>query len=140
MNSLTIKEISSFLSTRKHFPKKSPTESPPHKNWDSSARAAIVILWGLLVYPQLDKDLQQRRQKKIVTIAELQRLFFEYLGSKEQCMQILLLLKNHDYIRMDEEQTSISAGTELYKAVDALKMYRLFRDSIISRSFYQQNQ
>ncbi|TCP60200.1 hypothetical protein [Baia soyae] len=139
MNSLTIKEISSFLSTRINFPKKSPKDSPPHKKWDASARASIVILWGLLVYPQLDKDLQQRRQKPTITIAELQRLFFEYLGSKEQCMQVLLLLKNHDYIRMNEEQ-AISAGTELYKAVDALKMYRLFRDSILSRSFYKQNQ
>lgn len=139
MKPLCVNEISSILSTRTSFPKKSPVESAPHKHWDACTRAAIVILWGLLVYPQLDPDLQQKNHKHTITISELQRLFLEYLGSEEQCMQILHLLKQHDYIRIAEDQ-NISCGTELFKAVDAFKMYQLFRGSILSRFFYQRNQ
>lgn len=139
MKSLSVSEISSILTTRTSFPKKSPVETAPHKHWDACTRAAIVILWGLLVYPQLDPDLQQKKHKHTIQVSELRRLFLEYLGSEEQCMQILHLLKHHDYIRIGEDQ-SIASGTELFKAVDALKMYQLFRGSFLSRSFYQQNQ
>lgn len=131
MKQLSVKEISSILSTRTLFPKKHPGKQPPHQNWEPQNKAAIVILWGLLVYPQLDPDLAKERNHS-VTVSDLVHLFTEYLGSKQNCMEILSLLKHYDYIRFLDEETMI-AGTELFTAVDALKMYQLFRTSMLTR-------
>ncbi|SEM71716.1 hypothetical protein [Lihuaxuella thermophila] len=139
MSSLSVKEISSLLTSRWLFPKLRLADQenhPPHRNWDASTRAALVILWGLLVYPQLDPDLRQKGGIPSVTIDRLVHLFSEYLGEKQQCVEILFLLKQHDYIRFQANQR-IVPGTGLLAAVDAAKMYKYFRSSLLSRKMFQ---
>lgn len=138
-----MKEISSLLSTRwsSSIQKNHQQQNqPPHQQWDASSRAVLVILWGLLIYPQLDPDLKNN-QRSHITVDELIRLFGDYVGQPEQCMNILLLLKRHDYIRLEGRKTfRIIPGTGLLAAVDAAKMYRYFRQSVLSRKMFHYQQ
>jgi hypothetical protein len=129
--------MSSLLISRYAFPKATQAkEEPPHRSWGIRDRAAIVILWGLLVYPQLDPDLKRQNRTYWVNVEQLAHLFQDYLGDRKQCLKILHRLKEHDYIRMkgDEE---IIPGTGLFASVDAAKMYRYFRSSVLARKFFQ---
>lgn len=141
MNPLSVKEISSVLTTR--WPssiKKASENQPPHQQWDASIQAVLVILWGLLIYPQLDPDLQGNKRSHI-TVDELMHLFGDYVGEAEQCMDTLLLFKRHDYIRLEGEKTfRIIPGTGLLASVDAAKMYRYFRQSVLSRKMFHYQQ
>jgi hypothetical protein len=142
LSQLSVKEISSLLTSRWPFPQirlADQENHPPHRNWNASTRAALVILWGLLVYPQLDPDLRQKDGIPSVTVDQLVHLFREYLGEKQECMDILFLLKQHDYIRLQENRR-IVPGTGLLAAVDAAKMYKCFRSSLLSRIMFQYHQ
>ncbi|MBA4492924.1 hypothetical protein ACFO25_08455 [Paenactinomyces guangxiensis] len=142
MSPLSVKEISSLLTSRWPSPKirsSGKENEPPHRNWNSSLRAALVILWGLLVYPQLDPDMRNGKGICSITIDQLVHLFKEYLGDKPECMETLFLLKQHDYIRIQANQRIIP-GTCLLAAVDAAKMYRCFRTSVLSRKIAQHYQ
>jgi hypothetical protein len=139
MSRMTVREISSLLSSRHAFPKTNPVnreDDPPHRNWDFSTRAVLVILWGLLVYPQIDPDLKAYRQSGSIRIDRLVHLFREYVGDRDECERILSLLQKHDYIRFSGGERIIP-GTNLLVAVDAAKMYKYFRASVLSRHIFQ---
>ncbi|TCS95007.1 hypothetical protein [Hazenella coriacea] len=143
MNPLSVKEISSLLSTRWSSPIKKPNniqDQPPHHQWDATSQAVLVILWGLLIYPQLDPDLQSN-QRSHITVDELIRLFGDYVGQQESCMNFLLMFKQHDYIRLEGKKTlRIIPGTGLLASIDAAKMYRYFRNSVLSRRMFHYQQ
>jgi hypothetical protein len=111
-------------------------ENPPHKQWSEQAQAAIVILWGLLIYPQLDKDI--KKQWNLVDYITLSRFhdLFDAYSCDQSTESLLELLVEHDYIRIDE-QNRIRSGTHLFSAVHALRMYRFFRSSVLSRQLFQ---
>jgi hypothetical protein len=111
-------------------------EEPPHRAWGLRDRAAIVILWGLLVYPQLDPDLKREKRTYWVNIEQLTCLFRDYVGDREQCLKILKRLQKHDYIRIKRNE-EIIPGTGLFASVDAAKMYRYFRASVLARKMFQ---
>lgn len=134
--SLSVNEISSLLRSRLACPQET---SPPHRDWDSATRAALVILWGMLVYPQLDPDLRKKKGSYFIHVDQLVYLFEEYLGDRRECMKILSLLKQHDYIRLQAGERIIP-GTGLLAAVDAAKMYKCFRSSVLSRKIFQLKQ
>lgn len=137
LNQLSLQEMSSFLYSRMAKPTctaRSQEIEFPHRDWDMAHRAALVILWGLLVYPQLDPEL---KVKKIPSIHmdQLVYLFSDYLGDKEQCARFLSLFSEHDYIRIGENE-EIVAGTRLLTAIDAAKMYRFFHSSVLARRIH----
>lgn len=134
---LTAKEISSFLSTRQLYSNPNmDSKNQPHHQWDSTTRAAIVILWGLLIYPRIDPDLSKTRHS--VNIQDFMNVFCEYVREQEKCGKILQLLRRYDFIRLSDEQ--ISPGTKLFTSVDAAKMYCWFRSSILARNMFQQQE
>lgn len=129
-------KISELLSTRHIFSKPKIDEKiQPHPKWDTKTKAAIVILWGLLIYPQLDPDLKEHATSRI-TYDRFQSFFMEYLEEEEECHKVLQLLNQHDYIRLEDQQ--ISPGTGLYISVDAAKMYSLFRSSVLARKLFKE--
>lgn len=133
---LTAKEMSSFLTTRYIFSDPVQNENmQPHQEWDTSTRAAIVILWGLLIYPQLDPDLRKNAAESI-SYKRFRNLMMEYLGEKHEFVKILYLLKKHDYIRFTDNK--IVPGTGLFIAVNASKLYRHFRSSMLARELDRQ--
>ncbi|MBD1370975.1 hypothetical protein IC620_01180 [Hazenella sp. IB182357] len=134
MEQLSVKEISSLLNTRRSIPQKNP--KIPHKDWGIAMHAAIVILWGLLIYPDLDPSIKSEKKHRTVSVEQLLFLFRDYFGDKQECMEMLNLLKNHDYIRMKNED-EIESGTGLYVAVDAAKMYTYLRSSVLVRQLNQ---
>ncbi|WP_175552305.1 hypothetical protein [Seinonella peptonophila] len=105
-------------------------ERPVHHSWDPTTRASLVILWGLLIYPLLDKDLKQEQKK--ISVDFLNHLFQEHFGGKDGCDSILALFQRHDYIRFTESRY-IVPGTRLFTAVDAARMYPIFRTSLLAR-------
>lgn len=107
----------------------------PHPKWRDETKAAIVILWGLLIYPRLDPDLRKRASSKI-QLSRFKQLFMGYLNDERQWLATLDLLKKHDYIRVEGQM--MMPGTGLYISVDAAKMYSLFRSSVIARKLFQQ--
>lgn len=132
---MSVKEISSLLVSRSTL-HPSRTDDIPHHHWDLDTRAALVILWGLLVYPILDPDLRKNKEMGWIDVHQLTHLFKEYLGDQKECVEILFLFKHFDYIRLQSDGR-ITAGTELLSAVDAAKMYRLFRASVLARKLFQ---
>jgi hypothetical protein len=128
---LSINQIRSQLSSRR--------EDPPHKQWSEQAQAAIVILWGLLIYPQLDKAIKKQwNAKEYIELSKFHDLFQEY--AEDQTTESLLeLLTEHDYVRLDDHN-HIRSGTQLFSAVHALGMYRFFRSSVIARQLFQSMQ
>lgn len=133
MKSLSVNEMSACLSSRTV-----PAEQErlyPHQTWQPAKRAALVILWGLLIYPQLDPDLRQRKRTYSIHVKQLITLFGDTLGGKETWISTLHLLERYDYIRMNGDE--IIPGTGLFVAVDASKMYKAFRSSILSRDIFQ---
>lgn len=132
---LSVSKISKLLSTRHIFSTPKIDERiQPHPKWDIESKAAIVILWGLLIYPQLDPDLK-KKSKAVISSAEFLRFFMEYLEDKRKCYEILELLNRFDYIRLKNNQ--IVPGTGLYISVDAAKMYPLFRSSVLARKLFK---
>ncbi|OYD08902.1 hypothetical protein [Paludifilum halophilum] len=109
-------------------------DRPIHRDWDDPSRASLVVLWGLLIYPQLDPDMKKKNGERSVRFDEVYRLFQEHLGSARKWQEVLAQLKKYDYIRFRDERT-ITAGTRLWTAVDASKMYQLFRTSVLVRQF-----
>lgn len=132
MKTLSVVEISSILMSRSTA---RSCEQIPHRHWDAAKQASIVILWGLLIYPLLDPDLKQRKSE--ISVDLLCHLFKEYLGEKKECTETMILLKHYDYIRLTDDQR-IRPGTRLFVAVDAAKMYALFRSSVIARKMYKE--
>jgi hypothetical protein len=131
MADLSVQSLSTYLSARNTVtPKKNPIPN------DQSIRAAIVILWGRLVYPQLDPEMKETKGKQSVSISEIYRLFHEHLGSKKEWNHILTVLHRLDYIRMQGEDT-VTAGTRLWTAVDGSKLFAVFRSSVLARKLYQ---
>lgn len=125
---LSLNQIRSTLTSR--------IDEPLHKKWPEEAQAAIVILWGLLIYPQLDIDLRKQwNAKEYIEKAHFENLFEAY-SEDYSTKQLLSLLEKNDYIRIDEEQR-IRSGTQLFSAVHALRMYRFFRSSVLSRQLFQ---
>lgn len=131
---LTMAKISELLSTRYIFSKpKIDEQIQPHPKWDTKTKAAIVILWGLLIYPQLDPELKQHATS-LISYNRFQTMFMEYLEDEQECQKIVSLLHQHDYIRFENNQ--ISPGTGLYISVDAAKMYSHFRSSVLARKLF----
>jgi len=134
LSQLSVQEMSSLLCSRFVNPTLTSHHQEtelPHRTWDISNRAALVILWGLLVYPQLDPELKKRNLPSIY-MDQLVYLFSEYLGDQEQCANRLALFRHYDYIRFGKKG-EITAGTSLLAAIDAAKMYRYFRSSVLAR-------
>ncbi|RAL25696.1 hypothetical protein [Thermoflavimicrobium daqui] len=135
MSHISANEISLLLASRGNS--LSPETDPkPHRLWDLDTRAALVILWGLLVYPLLDPDLKKNKQLGWIEINQLTYLFKEYLGDAKEFKDVLYLFKHYDYIRFRADG-KIIAGTGLLSAIDAAKMYKLFRTSVLSRKLIQ---
>jgi hypothetical protein len=125
---LSVNQIRSKLTSR--------MEDPPHKQWSEQAQAAIVILWGLLIYPQLDKDLKKQwNAKEYIELPRFHDLFQVYTQN-QTTEKLLELLLEHDYVRIDEKN-NIRTGTQLFSAVHALGMYRFFRSSVVARQLFQ---
>ncbi|WP_124727991.1 hypothetical protein [Staphylospora marina] len=138
MGNLSIREIGSSLPARRVFSGSAEErrEEPPHVRWDDSVRTVLVILWGLLVYPQLDPDLRDRRTFTL-RLQDLSRLFPDYVGDSDRCAALIERFREHDYVRVTEGGT-ILPGTNLMVAVDAAKMYAMFRSSVLSRQLFRQ--
>lgn len=111
-------------------------DDAPHKQWSSQVQAAIVILWGLLIYPQLDRDLGRKwKAIGVISIAKFQELVASY--TDETSDELLELFVQHDYVRIkDNEQ--IYPGTKLFSAVHAHRLYRFFRSSVVARQLFQE--
>jgi hypothetical protein len=135
MGNLSVGEIGSLLpeTARGDLDKKS---DPVHKSWDAVTRAALVILWGLLVYPRLDPVMSKRIKESVVDRTVVYDLFYEHIGSKEVWEEILNKLKRYDYVRFRDGDT-LTAGTRLLTAVDAAKMYKVYRTSVLVRRLNQ---
>lgn len=132
------KEFSSLLTSRSVGPERNSRSRPAvHKDWDEISRASLVILWGLLIYPRLDPDLDTGTSG--VNLDQVHRLFNEHLGTTHQWKQVLKRLETYDYIRFAENKNLILAGTRLWTAVDAGQMYRTFRSSVLVRKMRQSN-
>jgi hypothetical protein len=132
---LSVNEMSAYLRSR---PVQSEQEEMyPHRLWEPAKRAALVILWGLLIYPQLDPDLRQQKRTYSIHVSQLINLFGDALGpdGENAWPATLRLLARHDYIRIKGE--TITPGTGLFVAVDAAKMYKMFRSSVLSRDIFQ---
>ncbi|MDR6225259.1 hypothetical protein [Desmospora profundinema] len=133
MAHLSVQEISLWLTSRfgrSVGGQKEKDEERPHQDWDDLSRASLVILWGLLVYPRLDPDWRERDSS--VDLNEVYRLFREHLGSNDQWETLIRTLQRHDYIRFRPDDRVV-AGTRLWTAVDASRMYPLFRRSVLYR-------
>ncbi|MFC7441332.1 hypothetical protein [Laceyella putida] len=133
MKPLSVNEMSAYLTSRTV-----PNEQArmyPHRSWEPTKRAALVILWGLLIYPQLDPDLRQRKRTYSIHVNQLVNLFGDALGENETWITTLHLLQRYDYIRMNGKE--IVPGTGLFVAVDASKMYKVFRSSVLSRDIFR---
>jgi hypothetical protein len=133
---MSVKEIGSLLTSRFSSSRFHPEEEPPHRQWDPTAKAMLVILWGLLVYPQLDPDLKTTQRSIWIHMDQLIHRFGEYLGDRQDCFRMLDLFRQYDYIRIQEGER-IVLGTGLLAAVDGAKMYRHFRSSVLSRQIFQ---
>ncbi len=135
MNLMSVQEMSSLLYSRIPTKKEKPVhrdQEPPHRHWNEKERAALVILWGLLIYPKLDPDLRKEKSSDAIYIDQLVHMFQDVLGNRNQCHKILAKLQEHDYIRLRDE-TRVIPGTGLFTAVDAAKMYKYFRSSVLAR-------
>ncbi|SFF92733.1 hypothetical protein SAMN04488025_1097 [Planifilum fulgidum] len=137
MGKLSVGEISSLIP---EIPKRrvnvDKEDSPVHKNWDPVTRSALVILWGLLVYPRLDPDMRKRGEEPIADRNVVYEHFHEHIGSREKWEEILDKLKQYDYIRyLDGDK--LTAGTRLLTTVDAAKMYKVYRTSVLVRRLNQ---
>src|SRR5690606_21281318 len=137
MGKLSVGEISSLIP---EIPKRrvdmDKDDSPVHKNWDPVTRSALVILWGLLVYPRLDPDLRKREKEPIADRDFVYEHFQEHFGSREKWEEILTRLKQYDYIRF-RDGGKLTAGTRLLTTVDAAKMYEVYRTSVLVRRLIQ---
>jgi hypothetical protein len=138
MTLMSIQEISSLLFSRHRIKthRDLSDQELPHRHWNETERAALVIFWGLLIYPKLDPDLREEHQSDAVHIKRFINIFENYLGSAGRCREVLEKLKEHDYIRFRDEEWVVP-GTGLFSAVDAAKMYRYFRSSVLSRKIFQ---
>lgn len=139
MTQESLQNISSLLTSRVSSSvgksKRGSKTINPHQEWDDTSRTSLVILWGLLIYPQLDPDMKKRNQVPEVKLDHVYLLFQEYLGSDSEWKGILSRLKKYDYIRY-RSKNRITAGTRLWTALDAAKMYPLFRTSVLVRQFW----
>lgn len=136
MGNLTVQEISSLLSTRVVISEKESRvgRDDEHRNWDPKLQASVVILWGLLIYPQLDPSVKKLQKGSSITLEHVYRTFKQHLGTEKTWKEILLHLRKYDYIRF-KERNRIVAGTRLWTAIDAAKMYTLLRTSVLVRQF-----
>ena len=133
MSQSSAKEFSSLLTSRSVSPEPNSLSRPTaHQDWDEISRASLVILWGLLIYPRLDPDLENQETSG-VSLDQVYHLFNEHLGTTHQWKQVLKRLETYDYIRFAENQNFVRAGTRLWTAVDASQMYRTFRSSVLVR-------
>ncbi|PRX42608.1 hypothetical protein CLV97_10196 [Planifilum fimeticola] len=137
MGNLSVREISSLLP---EIPKRrvdmDKGDSPVHKNWDPVTRSALVILWGLLVYPRLDPDMRKREKEPVADRNVVYEHFREHIGSRQKWEEILARLKQYDYIRY-RDGGKLTAGTRLLTTVDAAKMYKVYRTSVLVRRLNQ---
>ncbi len=110
-------------------------DEPIHEQWSNQAQAAIVILWGLLVYPQLDQEITYK-DAKVGKFIDLFQGYTDEIDPNESVEEILELLVQTDYIRLDH-RGYLQAGTQLFSAVHAASMYRFFRSSVVARKMNQ---
>jgi hypothetical protein len=135
---LRVNEISSLLTTRyplsgNHHEQNS-SDVPVHRDWDITSKAALVILWGLLIYPRLDPEMRLQ-PPPVVSVNQLHASFREHLGSEQQWRSMLERFVQHDYIRI-QAPDRVTPGTRLFASVDAAKMYDLFRTSVLVRQLH----
>jgi hypothetical protein len=131
----TVQEIGSYLVTRRTVVAGrdlGKEAEVPHRRWNATRKAALVILWGLLVYPRLDPDVKE--SQGAIRIDDLIYLFGEMVGGRDKWLDIIRLLRKHDYVRLAGDL--LVPGTRLLTAVDAAKMYRCFRSSVLSRQVF----
>jgi hypothetical protein len=69
-------------------------------------------------------------------VDRLVHLFQDYFGDREECLAILERLRKHDYIRMAGKD-QVVPGTGLLASVDAAKMYKFFRTSVLARQIFR---
>lgn len=136
---LRVKEISSLLTSRHPLLSGNRNEAdgpaaPVHRDWDITSKAALVILWGLLIYPRLDPNMR-RQPPPIVSVKQLRASFCQHLGSEQEWRSILEQFVQYDYIRMQAPDL-VMPGTRLFASVDAAKMYNLFRTSVLVRQLH----
>lgn len=93
-----------------------------HQTWSFDKQIQLIILWGLLIFPIVQQSVA-KDQKPQVNVEELMRKFPEYF-SKHDFQETLKQFQKHDYIRIKDEK--IIAGTKLFCAFDARKMYDFF--------------
>ncbi|SFS66848.1 hypothetical protein [Marininema halotolerans] len=134
-------DISTLLTSRSPSPARKysypwESEGPIHRDWDAVSKASLVILWGLLVYPRLDPDMKKNDEPH-VRIDEVRDMFSDHLGADEEWNSVMKQLTKNDYIRCSEG--IVSAGTRLWTAVDASRMYHLFRTSVLVRKMSTRN-
>jgi len=133
-----VNEISSLLTTRYPLPgnrhKENSSDVPVHRDWDITSKAALVILWGLLIYPRLDPKMRLQ-PSPVISVNQLRASFREHLGSEQQWKRMLERFVQHDYIRI-QAPDRVTPGTRLFASVDAAKMYDLFRTSVLVRQLH----
>lgn len=91
-----------------------------HQNWSEHDQTQLTILWGMLVFPLIERSFTRNR-KPSITKEELQYTFPEYFSTKD-LDQKLEQYRKHDYIRITAEG-KIVAGTKLFCAFHAKRMY-----------------
>ncbi|MCS1350190.1 hypothetical protein [Mechercharimyces sp. CAU 1602] len=128
MSSLSVRELSSLLMIRHSY----RSEQSVQQAWEPSSKAMLVILWGLLIYPQLDPS-RPREKREAIDIDEIYQLFHDYIGSQQEWQTMLDQLSEYDYIRFVSDQ-KVVAGTKLWTSIDAAKMYQPFRASQLART------
>lgn len=128
MSNPLIEEMGTLLTPRKAY-SGSEEGRLPQGQWDTEVKAAIVILWGMLIYPQLDPELKANRRRWI-EMDPFEQMYKDFLDEPSAYESILEILVEQDYIRMGINHY-MTAGTRLYAAVDAMKMYQCYRSSVL---------
>lgn len=95
-------------------------------------RASLVILWGLLIYPLLDPVMKQSQKRISISLDDVYHSFQSHLGTKKRWEENVYHMRKYDYIRLCGKDR-ITAGSRLWTAVDAAKIYPLFRTSVLAR-------
>jgi hypothetical protein len=113
-------------------------DDAPHKQWSEQVQSAIVLLWGLLIYPQLDHELGRKlKTVGVISIPTFQTNVAAYTDEWSSD-ELLELFVQHDYIRLTDDQKHMYAGTKLFSAVHAHRLYRFFRSSVIASQLFQE--
>ncbi|WP_044642239.1 hypothetical protein [Risungbinella massiliensis] len=94
-----------------------------HQSWSLREQTQLIILWGHLVFPLVHQSIA-KGLKPTIDITKLANDFSDYFSERD-LKETLRKYCSYDYIRFQSE-TEIVAGTKLFCAFDAKKLYEMY--------------